>query len=154
MSSSIYSGGYGSKIRKVKRYRPVVSNETIVATRLGFFLTKVAPIQSITNNVLLVFLINAALLNVCFILYYHLFFFECLYFSECDIRMSLYVYWLKKWPSIKYADNRWEDRGSSKMLKAAQPFKQGCHTLCVLTHSNLTYIHLHFFSCFWQHFVL
>ena len=45
------------------------------------------------------FLINAILLNVHFILYYHLcfrkeiYFFECLYFSECDIRISLYAFW-------------------------------------------------------------
>ena len=49
------------------------------------------------------FLINAALLNVYFILHCHLFFrkeiyfFECLYFSEYDIRMSLYIFWLSGW---------------------------------------------------------
>ena len=46
-----------------------------------------------------------AALNVYFILHYHLFFckeiyfFEFLYFSEYDIRMSLYVFCLIKGPS-------------------------------------------------------
>ena len=31
-----------------------------------------------------------------------IYFFECLYFSEYDIRMSLYVYGLKNGPSIEY----------------------------------------------------
>ena len=30
------------------------------------------------------------------------FFFECLYFSEYDIRMFLFVFWLGNRPSIKY----------------------------------------------------
>ena len=45
----------GSKIRKVSRYRPTVSNETILATKQEFFFTKVAPVQSITDIVLLGF---------------------------------------------------------------------------------------------------
>ena len=47
--------GYGSKIRKVSRYRPAVSYETIPATKKEFFFTKVAPVQSITDIVLLGF---------------------------------------------------------------------------------------------------
>ena len=47
--------GYGSKIRKVSRYRPTVSNETILATKQELFFTKVAPVQSITDIVLLGF---------------------------------------------------------------------------------------------------
>ena len=51
------------------------------------------------------------LISVYFILYYHLFFrkeiyfFESLYFSESDIRMPLYVFWLRKRPSITYVRN-------------------------------------------------
>ena len=47
-------------------------------------------------------------MNVYFFQHYHLFFrkeilfFKCLCFSECDIRMSLYVFWLRKGPSNKY----------------------------------------------------
>ena len=46
---------YGFKIRKVSRCRPAVSNEAILATRQEFFLTKVAPVQSMTDIVLLDF---------------------------------------------------------------------------------------------------
>ena len=68
---------------------------------------------------IIAFLINAPLLNVYFILHYYLFsrkeiyFFECLYFSECNLRMSLHVFWLKKAPSIKYATVRTNDRWQS-----------------------------------------
>ena len=47
--------GYGSKIRKVSRSRPTVSNETILETKQEFFFTKVAPVQSIIDIVLLGF---------------------------------------------------------------------------------------------------
>ena len=35
------------------------------------------------------------------------FFFECLYFREYDIRISLYVFWLRKGPSVKCVLNWW-----------------------------------------------
>ena len=43
--------GYGSKIQKVSRCRPAVSNETILATKQEFFFTKAAPVQSIADIV-------------------------------------------------------------------------------------------------------
>ena len=46
--------GYSSKTRKVSRCRPAISNETILATRQGFFFTKVAPVQSITDTAFLI----------------------------------------------------------------------------------------------------
>ena len=51
------------------------------------------------------------------ILHYHLlfckeiYFFECLYFSEYDIRMPLYVFLVEKGASIKYVSNWREIRG-------------------------------------------
>ena len=54
-SSSISLDGYSSKMRKVSRCRPTVWNESILATRQEFFFTKVAPVQSITDIVLLDF---------------------------------------------------------------------------------------------------
>ena len=45
-------GGYGSKIRKVSRCRPTVSNDTILETKQEFFFTKVAPVKSIIAIVL------------------------------------------------------------------------------------------------------
>ena len=47
--------GYGSKIRKVTRCRSTESNETILATKQDIFFTKVAPVQSITDIVILSF---------------------------------------------------------------------------------------------------
>ena len=47
--------GFDSKIRKVSRCRPTVSNETILATKQEFFFTKIAHTQSITDIVLLAF---------------------------------------------------------------------------------------------------
>ena len=47
--------GLDSKIWKVSRCRPAVSNETILATKQEFFLTKIAPAQSITDIALLRF---------------------------------------------------------------------------------------------------
>ena len=57
--------GYGSKIRKVRRCRPAPS-KTIPATRQEFFFTKLAPVQSITNIVLLDFLFNPMLFFLLF----------------------------------------------------------------------------------------
>ena len=75
------------------------------------------------------------------------YFLECLYFSEYDIRMPLYVFWLRKELSVKYIHNWLVDEGSSKMRTAAYKGR-GCHALCVRTH-------LHYlFPCFRQHFCL
>ena len=48
-SISISLDEYGSKIRKVSRCRPALSNETTLATRKEFILTKVVQVQSITD---------------------------------------------------------------------------------------------------------
>ena len=116
-------GRDGSKIRKVSRCRPAVSNETILATRQEILFTKAIPVKSITDIVLLVFLINTALRNFYFIIHYYLlfrkeiYFFDCLYFSEYNIRMSLCVLWLRKGPSIKYVRNCWVDEGHPKCVQ-------------------------------------
>ena len=47
--------GYGSKIRKVSRCRPKVSNEVILPTEHEFFLQKEFPVQNITDIALLGF---------------------------------------------------------------------------------------------------
>ena len=54
-SSSISLDEYGPKIRKISRCRFSVSNETIPVTRQEFFLTKITPVQSITDTALMVF---------------------------------------------------------------------------------------------------
>ena len=44
---------YGSKIWKVSRWRPAVSSETTLTATQEFFFTNVAPMQRITEIVLL-----------------------------------------------------------------------------------------------------
>ena len=46
---------YGSKLRKISRCGPTVSNETILEIKQEFFFTKVAPVQGITEIVQLSF---------------------------------------------------------------------------------------------------
>ena len=120
----IYLDGYDSKIQKVSRCRPTVSNETILETKQEFFFTKVAPVQSITDIVLLGFWL--ILLPWMFILSYTTiyffvrnFLFEFLYFSEYDIPMFLFVYWLRNRLSIKYLRNWGNGEGSSRMCTDA-----------------------------------
>ena len=52
-ASSISLEGYSSKMRKVSRCKPTVSNKAFLATRQEFVTTKVPPVQSITDIVLL-----------------------------------------------------------------------------------------------------
>ena len=89
--------GYGSKIQKVSRCKPTVSNGTILATKQVFFFTKVAHVQSITDIVLLDFLILLPFIlsNTTFIKEL-IFFFECLHFSEYDMLMFLFVFFVEK----------------------------------------------------------
>ena len=94
------------------------------------------------------FLINAALLNVYLILHYHLFFwkeiyfFECLYFTEFQIRVPLYVFCLRKELSIKHIRNSWGNAGLIQNAYNCLPGRR-CHSSCVRTH-------LHYlFSWFW-----
>ena len=75
-------------------------------------------------------------------------FFECFYFSEYDIRMSLYIFWLRKGPSIKYVHNWWGDGGSSKMRTAAYKGRR-CHVSSVHTHLR----YLFFFNVFGKIFL-
>ena len=82
----------------------------ILYQKQEFLFSKVAPRKSKTDIVLLGFLINAAPRTVYFNLHYHSFFrkelfFQSLYFSEYDIRMILFIFWLRNRLSIKYAHN-------------------------------------------------
>ena len=96
--------GYGSKIWKVSRCRPTVSNKTILPTKQEFFFTKAASVQSITDILLLDFwlillpwIFISSYTTICF--FVKNFFFECLYFTEYDILMFLFVFWLRNSPS-------------------------------------------------------
>ena len=94
---SISLDGYSSKIWRVSRCRPTVSNKTILSTKKEFFFTKVALAQSITYIVVLGFwLIRLPWMFISSYtaIYFFVknFFFECLYFIEYDIRMYLFVF--------------------------------------------------------------
>ena len=74
-------------------------------------------------------------------------FFEDLFFSEYDTGMSLYVFLLRKEPSVKYLRNWWWDGGTQNVYSCVQG-QGGCHASGERTHL------LYLFSCFWQHFCL
>ena len=87
--------GYGSKLRKVSRCRPTVSNETILAPKQEFFFTKETPAQSITDIVLLGFwlmLLPAMFISsyttICFfvkIFFFRMFIFQWIRYSNVPI---------------------------------------------------------------------
>ena len=98
--------GVGLKYGKKSTWRPTVSNETILETDQDIVFTKVAPVQSITDIILLGFwlmLLPWMFVSYCTTIYFFVknFLFECLYFSEYDIRMFLFVFSLRNRPSIK-----------------------------------------------------
>ena len=63
-----------------------------------------------------------------------IFFFECLclYFSEYDIQMFLFVFWLRNRPSIKYVTRGMEEDHPKCVQVPTEG--EGYHTLCVGTH--------------------
>ena len=149
-SSSISLDRHGSKIRKVSRCGPAVSNGTIPATGQEFFFAKVAPVQSITDIVLLDFwlmLLSWIIFSSYTIIYFfvkNFFFFWSSYVSEYDIRN---VFLLRKEPSIKYIRNWWGmgDHPKCVQLRTGWRARQAS---CVRAH-------LHYlFSCSWQQFCL
>ena len=75
-----------------------------------------------------------------------MYFFECLYFSEYNTRVSLYNFWMRKSPLIKYVCNWWVNGESSKMRSAAYREK-GSQVSCVRMHVH------YLFSFFWRHFL-
>ena len=107
--------------------RPAVSNETIVATRQEFFFTKLAPMQSITDIVLLDFWLM--LLPWMFILSYttiyfflNKFIFSNVYISvnrifECRSRLSMLIFthtvscWSRSYEVVKHeiVTRNWTD---------------------------------------------
>ena len=80
-------------------------------------------------------MINTSPVNVYFTLHYRLFFskdfvFECLYFSEYDIRMVLFVFWLRVRPSIKYLNNWGNEAGSSEMCTGGYGGRRVSRLMC------------------------
>ena len=71
---------YSSKIRRVSRHRPTVSNEIFLETKQEFFFTKVVPCARDNWHFIIGFLINTAPRNVHFILDYDLYFLKEFFF--------------------------------------------------------------------------
>ena len=61
------------------------------------------------------------------------FFFECLYFSEYDIWMLLFIFWLRNRPSIKYVRN-WGNGGGHPKCVQVRTGGEGYHTSYARTH--------------------
>ena len=135
--------GYGSKIWKVSRCRPIVSNETVLATKQEFFFTKVAPVQNITDIVLLDFwlmLLSWMFISSYTTIYFFVknFFSECLYFSGYDIRMSFG--WEIGHPLSTNTTGGME--GDHLKCVQVRTGREGYHASSVRTHL------LYLFSCF------
>ena len=125
--------GLGSKIRKVNRCRPTVSNETILATKQEFFFSKLAPVQSITDIVLLGFwliLLPGMFISSYTTIYFFLknFFFSNVYISvntifECsylsfgwEIGHPLSMYVTRGMEGSKMCTGAYRGRGVSRLM--------------------------------------
>ena len=120
-SSSISLDRYGSNTRKVSKSRPVVSNETLLATGQEFFFTKVARVQSITDIFLLDFWL--ILLSWMFISSYTPIYFFVKKFIFLNVYISVYAMYMRyaficflveKGPPIKYVRSWWGNGGRQK----------------------------------------
>ena len=129
--------GYGSKIRKLSRCRPTVSNGTILATKQEFFFTNVAPIQNITDIVLLGFLL---ILLLYFILHYHLFFrkefffFSNVYISVNTIFECCYLFFSWEIGHLLSTCATGGMEGGHPKHVQVRTGVQGYHASCVRTH--------------------
>ena len=140
---------YGSKIRKASRCRPVASNETNVATRQEFYLTKVATVQSI---ILLDF--SLILLSWMFISCYTTidFFVKKFIFSNVYVPVNTIFECLDMffdWDRGNQLSTYATGRGTGGHPKCVQ-LRRGGRDLCIMDTYALT---LSLFM-FWQHFCL
>ena len=114
---------YGSKIWKVSRCRPTVSNETILKTKQEFFVTKVVPVKSIADILLLGFqlmLFSRMFISFFTNIYFLVKFYSNVYISvNTKFECSYLFFWLKNSSFIKYVRNWGNESGSSKMFADA-----------------------------------
>ena len=108
---------------------------TVLATKQEFFFAKLVPRTNHNWHCTIGYLIL-------FFRKEDIYFFECLYFSEYDIGMLLFVFWLRNRPSIKYVRN-WRNGGGHPRCVQVQIGERG-----ITPHFYLhTYRQL-LFSCF------
>ena len=77
------------------------------------------------------------------------FFFECLYFSAYDIRMFLFVFWLRNRPSINYVSNKGNGGGWSKIFPDAYRGRGVSRFMCTYALTLSLFMFFHVFSCFY-----
>ena len=99
---------------------------TVLATKQEFFFAKLVPRTNHNWHCTIGYLIL-------FFRKEDIYFFECLYFSEYDVGMLLFVFWLRNRPSIKYVRNWRNGGGSSKMCTGANR-GEGYHASFLPTH--------------------
>ena len=108
----IYFDGYGSKIQKVNRCRPTVSNETILAIKKEFLFTKVTPVKIITDIVLLGFWLTLppwmAISSYTIIYFFVKNFFSNVYISGDTIFECSYLFFLMRSRLSTYATGAME----------------------------------------------
>ena len=113
--------------------------------KAGVFLCKISPHTEHNWHCTIVFLILFFRKEYSF--------FECLYFSEYDIRMLLFVFWLRNRPSIKYVCN-WRNGGrSSKMCTGAYRGRGVSRLMCTYPLIDNYSFHVFVLRCLGLHFI-
>ena len=140
-----------SEFKNIEFHDFTVSDETFLATKQEFFFTKVVPVQSITDIVLLRFLLR--LHPEMFISYYTIIyffvqnFFANVYISVNAIFESSYMFfgWEIGHPLSMYV-TRGMERGHPKCLQM-RTGGEGYHASCVHTNLHFSCVHISF-HCF------
>ena len=135
-----------SEFNNFEFYSFTASNETIPATKLNFFFTKVALVQSITDIVLLRF--SLIILPRMSISYYTIiYFFAKTFFSNVYISVNMIFEcsylsfgWEKGHPSSMYVTRGMKGSHSKCLYVCTEG--EGYHASCVSTHVH------YFFPCF------
>ena len=145
--------GYGSKIRKVSRFRSTVSNETILATRNQVFFYKSSSLRSITDMILLGFwlILHPGMFISPYTTIY--FFEKKIFFSNVYISVNtifeysyLYFCWEIDHPVSMYVTKGME-RGHPNCVQV-RTGGEGYHASCARTHLHYLFSCFRLVSCF------
>ena len=122
----------------IKQWRVPRSTENKLSFFVVFFY-KSSPCTRHNWHCAIGFFIITAHGNVYFLQHYRLFFrkdsfFEYLHFSVFDVRIFLFVFWLRNRPSMKYICNYENKGGSSKMFTDANRGRGVSRFMCTYAH--------------------
>ena len=121
----------------IKQWRVPRSTENKLSFFV-FFFTKAAPVQGITDIALgfSLSLLTGMFISYNTIVYFFgkIFFLEYLHFSVFDVRIFLFVFWLRNRPSMKYICNYENKGGSSKMFTDANRGRGVSRFMCTYAH--------------------